>query len=113
MINKFHKTYGIIVWRGNNSQVELWYSAPSSTIPTHFHENIESKIYHIFGSCCFTRGTEVLSLPLFSKLKHFIVHRCESHGVCRIGRTGLLFLNVERLYDNEKRSAAKDLILCP
>lgn len=109
MFHLFKKTFGLTLFRYSKTQIEIWYVLPSHTIPSHFHECIDSTIIHLFGSCIFWRNTDFLRLKIFSwrkiKIPRFVVHSAVA------GKCGIIFINVEKVYDNSKLSAAQDLIV--
>ena len=98
-INKFRASKGLVIFKFRNILIEIWWTPKGAMIDSHYHENVDSFIIHIWGHCFFNKVVDGLNnvqeISNFSYFKHFSILAGTIHSVL-VGNRGLLFLNIEK-----------------
>jgi len=115
LFNTYGPCFGISIYRWKQFTIELWFVPPGYSIPKHSHPREDIELYHVFGKAVFCRefGNDLakVTMPLWSKLKHFTVPQGWDHWF-ETNTTWLVFFNVAK-WDclQNPTSASKDFQL--
>jgi len=98
-INKFRASRGLVLFRFKSILIEIWWTPKGAMIDSHYHENVDSLIIHIWGHCFFNKVIDGINktqeISNFSFFRWFSIPSGIIHSVL-VGNRGLLFLNIEK-----------------